>query len=365
MKKSSLIPFLVLTAAAVSPAAVVQVNGLFNGGGINHAYGGTASQTAEAFGGAASRAVDGFINGNWSANSVTHSDGNSAGAWEVNMGSTKPVEQIVLWNRTDCCGERLSNFRLGVYDAGNAEVWAQNFYTGGGNVGLNETVSLPAGVSGQYVRVQQLGLNSGGNLFLSLAEVQAMELNPVLFPNVALGKPALQSSTAYGGDAARAVDGNTSGFYGDNSVTHTADSFNGWIAGSAVWWEVDLQGDFQINEIAINGREDCCTERLGNFRVSIMNDGSEVWGQDYFTGASGSNVRGPGLWSTFEDLGGFIGTGDKVRVSLIDNRNNSSDPNNAGTLSLAEVRVFGQAIPEPSAAAFTLLAGLGLLRRRR
>ena len=39
--------------------------------------------------------------------------------------------------------------------------------------------------------------------------------------NIALGKRVTQSSTAFGGDARRAVDGKLDGNYGHNSVTHT------------------------------------------------------------------------------------------------------------------------------------------------
>src|SRR3954452_15332870 len=54
-----------------------------------------------------------------------------------------------------------------------------------------------------------------------------------LVPNYALGKPATQSSTGWGGAASRAVDGNTDGNFFDNSVTHTLLEAN-------AWWEVDL-----------------------------------------------------------------------------------------------------------------------------
>lgn len=362
------LPGLLFAGYSTSHAAVVQANGQFNGGGINHAYLKAASQTSTAFDGEAARAVDGNNSGAYGSNSITHTDDTGVdNSWEVNLGANTPVEQITIWNRTDCCPLRLSNYRLGVYDAGNVEIWAQNYYTNAGEAaGAVENVTLPAGVSGQIIRVSQLGPNSDGNRTLSLSEVQVLNLNPVLFPNVALNKPATQSSTAYGGDASRAVDGNLSGSFGDNSTTHTADAANGWTAGTPVFWEVDLQGDFSINEITVGGRTDCCGERFGNFRVSILDDGVEVWGMDNFTGAAGSGVSGPASgWTTYDDAGGFIGTGDKVRVTLIDGRNNSADPNNSGTMSLAEVQVFGQAVPEPGAMGLAALAGLALLRRRR
>src|SRR5688572_11161763 len=61
--------------------------------------------------------------------------------------------------------------------------------------------------------------------------------------NVAVGKAAVQSTTGFGGEASRAVDGNTSGLYGNNSVTHTADP------DPAPSWEVDLGEEFGIERI--------------------------------------------------------------------------------------------------------------------
>jgi|GEM_PF-5786729 len=367
--KSTLIQ--VCTAAGLSVLGIQDSRGAVvqghNSGGVNNAPAGFASQSTTAFGGTANRANDGNTDGLFANNSVTHSDDLGApNQWQVDLGAVKPVEQVVLWNRADCCGDRLSNIRVGVYDAANVEVWGQNLV--GVAVGLNQSINPAAGTLGQYVKVTQLGANNGGNFILSLAEVQVFDLNPSVFPNVALNKPAIQSTTGYGGDAGRAVDGNRNGDFFAGSVTHTGDSAaDGWVAGNPVFWEVDLQGDFSINEIFLDGRTDCCPERFGNFRVSIINDGFEVWGMDNYVGAAGSNLGAPtGGWTTYEDTGGFIGTGDKVRISLIDGRNNTAPGSStSGNLMLAEVRVFGQAIPEPGAAGLAALAGLTVLRRRR
>ena len=45
------------------------------------------------------------------------------------------------------------------------------------------------------------------------------------------GVKVKQSSTAYGGVAKRAIDGNTSGIYNDKSCTHTKNQ-----KGEASWW---------------------------------------------------------------------------------------------------------------------------------
>jgi hypothetical protein len=81
--------------------------------------------------------------------------------------------------------------------------------------------------------------------------------------NYALGKPTSQQSTGYGGDPSRAVDGNTSGVWANNSVTHTN-------LGHQPWWQVDLLQGRYIDTINVFGRTDpCCTSRLANYWVMV------------------------------------------------------------------------------------------------
>lgn len=80
--------------------------------------------------------------------------------------------------------------------------------------------------------------------------------------NLALGKPATQSSDEHGGVAQRAVDGNTSGHWGDGSVTHTGSDLYSW-------WEVDLGQMEAIGTIRIWNRTDCCNSRLNNAYVFV------------------------------------------------------------------------------------------------
>ncbi|HHQ6490810.1 galactose-binding domain-containing protein [Streptococcus pneumoniae] len=81
--------------------------------------------------------------------------------------------------------------------------------------------------------------------------------------NIALGKQVTQSSTAFGGDARRAVDGKVDGNYGHNSVTHT--NFQ-----SKPWWQVDLAKEETIRQINIYNRTDTAQDRLANFDVILL-----------------------------------------------------------------------------------------------
>ena len=129
--------------------------------------------------------------------------------------------------------------------------------------------------------------------------------------NLALNGTATQSSTSNGGIASRAIDNNTSGVWSQGSVTHTADAINSW-------WQVDLRQDADINRIEIFNRTDCCVDRLADFSVSVLDANDQlVWHRFY------ANPPNSSLTINVDTRG------RKVRVNL------------DGTLSLAEVRVFG------------------------
>ena len=126
------------------------------------------------------------------------------------------------------------------------------------------TTEAAGSTIGQYVRVSHPSSDA-----LSLAEVEVID---IFGNNVALGKTASQSSTAYSGVASRAVDGNTNGAWSGGSVTHTAGGV------SDAWWLVDLGSDVEIAEIRIYNRTDsCCTSRLNDAEVTIVGDATVQW----------------------------------------------------------------------------------------
>jgi|GEM_PF-5527667 len=85
-------------------------------GGKNVAPMGSATQSGTAAGGNAQRAIDGNTDGIWNHNSVSSTAQGVAGWWEVDLGKEVPVDVVRVWNRTDCCGERLKNAVLTMLD---------------------------------------------------------------------------------------------------------------------------------------------------------------------------------------------------------------------------------------------------------
>ena len=115
----------------------------------------------------ASNAVDGSTDGNIYTGSVTHTVEQNQPWWQVDLLGTFDLDQIVLWNRTDACSYRLSNFNVSVLDNLYNTVWTNDFFTDGGYPTSSLTIDLPDNTLGEIVKVR---LN--GSEYLSLAEVQ-------------------------------------------------------------------------------------------------------------------------------------------------------------------------------------------------
>jgi len=92
-------------------------------GGVSIAVGKPAEQSSTSNEAGPERAVDGDVNGAFPEGSVTHTIDNQEAWWEVDLGKAYPIDRVVLWNRTDCCGERLEGFTLQLFDARHKLLW--------------------------------------------------------------------------------------------------------------------------------------------------------------------------------------------------------------------------------------------------
>ena len=222
----------------------------------NVALGKTATQSSDYLTYEASKAVDGNTDGDLNNGSVSHTDNSGEKWWEVDLGELYFIDDIKIWNRTDCCSDRLSNYYVFFNDAPFTTNTIAQLKTEQGvtyyhrTTKPNPSTSLPVGGKARYVRIQVTGAN--GNL--SLAEVQ------VFATNIARNKTATQSSDYLIYDASRAVDGNTDGDFSHGSVSHTNN-------GGEKWWEVDLGGISFIDDVKIWNRTGCCSDRLSDYYV--------------------------------------------------------------------------------------------------
>ena len=223
----------------------------------NVALGKRVTQSSTAFGGDASRAVDGKTDGDFGHQSVTHTNFQSKPWWQVDLDKEETIRQINIFNRTDTAQERLSNFHVILLDSFGNEIERKR---------ISSLTNTAAQLAIDYKKARFVRIELEGHNALSLAEVQVLRAE-----NIAWKKQASQSSTAYGGDANRALDGNTNNTYSQNSITHT--NFE-----NKAWWQVDLGRSEQVGFVRLFNRGDGeLAKRLSNFDVILYNEkGQEV-----------------------------------------------------------------------------------------
>ncbi len=113
------------------------------------------------------------------------------------------------------------------------------------------------GSYGRYVRIEL----PGDKRTLTLAEVEVASDGR----NVARQGKASQSTTAHGGDAARAIDGKKGGSFGDAGQTHTAEN------SKSPWWELDLGEELPIESVSVFNRSDGdLGKRLDGFTLKVL-----------------------------------------------------------------------------------------------
>ena len=125
-----------------------------------------ASQSSIAYGGEASRAVDGNRDNAWNHRSVTHTDFQDHSWWKVDLEKEESVGIVRIYNRGDGdVANRLSNFDVILLDKDGNEVTRQHIDS------LNNQPTIDVqftGVNARYVKVE---LNNSKTP-LSLAEVE-------------------------------------------------------------------------------------------------------------------------------------------------------------------------------------------------
>jgi hypothetical protein len=107
------------------------------------------------------RAGDGNPDGTWDHQSVTHTDYMYQPYWQVDLGADRYVKYVDVFNRTDCCADRLSNYKI-VTSLSDGTITTITVPSGTAGVPSSFMINAQA----RYVKIQLMGTN-----YLSLAEV--------------------------------------------------------------------------------------------------------------------------------------------------------------------------------------------------
>ena len=131
---------------------------------------GFATQSSEGWGGNPQRGIDGNTDGQWGGGSITHTDqlDGSPSWWEVDLQDTYYISYMRIWNRLDCCSERLTNFTITVLDFEREIVWEETFLPNFGQIVGSFLPIEDVESEGQFVRVEMPGQ------YLSIAELEIL-----------------------------------------------------------------------------------------------------------------------------------------------------------------------------------------------
>lgn len=98
--------------------------------------------------------------------------------WQADAGASYQIDQLKIWNRTDCCQTRLADYYVFVSDTpftstSLADTLAQpGVWSSHQTAQADRPTTIGVGRTGRYIRVQLAGTNE-----LALAEVQALTAN--------------------------------------------------------------------------------------------------------------------------------------------------------------------------------------------
>ncbi|XP_064625400.1 uncharacterized protein LOC135486505 [Lineus longissimus] len=134
----------------------------------NLALGKTAWQLGTTSGGVASRAVDGNTNGVFNRGTCTHTSSDMRAKnqgtknwWAVDLEKETKVKRVILYNRADCCGDRLADFDVVVTNAKPSEGKKLEYNAAtdicshqSGKIGASKSFTCSdGGLTGRYVAV--------------------------------------------------------------------------------------------------------------------------------------------------------------------------------------------------------------------
>ncbi|XP_078101034.1 uncharacterized protein LOC144513733 [Sander vitreus] len=231
----------------------------------NIARGGNVIQSSQFENAVPERAIDGNRASNWVHGSCTHTKNDLKPWWRLDLLKTYQINTVTITNRGDCCPERING----------AEIRIGNSLNDNGNNNPRCAVisSMAAGISqtfvcngmeGRYVNI----VIPGRQEYLTLCEVEVTghpsgDTAPT-DPNIARGGNVTQSSLYEKEVPERAIDGNRASNLKEGSCTHTKKDLK-------PWWRLDLLKTYQINNVTITNRGDCCAWRISGAEIRIGN----------------------------------------------------------------------------------------------
>ncbi|EJK65567.1 hypothetical protein THAOC_13554, partial [Thalassiosira oceanica] len=173
---------------------------------------GTASQSSTVSDAEASRAIDGNLDQTWIGKSVTHTsqgdDDDLDPWWQLELTDETSVEHVRIFNRNDCCGSRLNNAILELYDASGEVVFTRNL----GQAENIKEVFLGGAYTIQMIRIKLYGYKPRDRqpdyarvlTYISVGDEPRLTCETTAAPTASL-EPSLSPTVTYSPTIFRAV----------------------------------------------------------------------------------------------------------------------------------------------------------------
>uniref|UniRef100_A0A1I8GCU5 WSC domain-containing protein n=1 Tax=Macrostomum lignano TaxID=282301 RepID=A0A1I8GCU5_9PLAT len=205
-------------------------------------------QTSTGWNGVCKRAMDGNKSQDYKKHSCSHTKSPS-GFWQGSFTRPARIKEVVIYNRLDCCSNRLNNFDIIVDGQVCARHRSSTFFS---------VKRFKCDKVGQNVIIR-----TNLKKWLTLCEVEVFGeyIKQKKRADMLPLSHCSQSSVGWSGVCSRAIDGNTNQYYWGYSCTHTKLQKG--------WWMAKTQKLAHIKEIKIFNRLDCCSNRLTNFVVTV------------------------------------------------------------------------------------------------
>ncbi|XP_032893886.1 uncharacterized protein LOC116983989 [Amblyraja radiata] len=286
---------------------------------INVALGGSPTQSSTEQEAGAERAIDGNSDSDFWHGSCARTRKSKDPWWRVDLKESYYMSEVRITVRADCCSDQLLGAELRIGDSlendGNSNRRCGTFAA----VALTTLTFNCDGFEGQYVNI----FLPGQDKILTLCEVEIFASESPQTENVALRMRATQSSIYEGAVAERANDGNIGTDLTHGSCARTRKSKN-------PWWRVDLKESYNVSDVRITNRADCCSDELlgAEIRIgdSLENDGNSNTRCGIVYSVAGTTL-------TF-NCGGIVG--QYVNIVI---------PGPDKTLTLCQVEIFGSELP--------------------
>jgi hypothetical protein len=150
------------------------------GGSLENIAVGKPARQSSTFGDAvAGRAVDGVRKGDFRKGSIAHTEVDPHAFLEIDLGTAEPIAKLRIWNRTDCCADRLRNYWILISETPFADSETPKTMSGKpgvwswfGSTPDHTTTIFTGGARGRYVRLQFDDDEYVPDRYLSVAEIE-------------------------------------------------------------------------------------------------------------------------------------------------------------------------------------------------